>query len=195
MKKLTLIIAVVIMGVLAFLGLAATKVDNQTGKNAYDFSFEKIAGGELPLSAYKGKVLLIVNTASLCGFTPQYEGLEKLYENYKDKGLVVIAVPSNDFGGQEPETNANIKTFCEVKFAITFPLAAKVDVVGENAHPFYKWAAEILGFGSKPKWNFHKYLVGRDGNLIDFYNSTTTPQSANLIQAIEKALEVSDKNP
>ncbi len=114
--------------------------------------------------------------------------LKELYDKYKDRGFVVIGVPSNNFGGQEPGDNIEIKEFCESKFAITFPLAEKVDVVGENTHPFYQWAAEVLGFGTKPKWNFHKYLVNTDGQLVDYFNSTTNPGSDRITQAIEKVL-------
>jgi glutathione peroxidase len=157
-------------------------------KTAYDFSFTRIDGEPMPLSAYQGKVLLVVNTASECGFTKQYEGLEELYQQFKDEGLVVIGVPSNDFGGQEPGTNAEIKEFCESKFRITFPLTAKEVVSGEEAAPFYLWAAEVLGEDNAPSWNFHKYLVGRDGKLIDYYSAMTKPTSETLISAVEKAL-------
>jgi len=157
-------------------------------KTAYDFSFTRIDGEPMPLSAYQGKVLLVVNTASECGFTKQYEGLEELYQQFKDEGLVVIGVPSNDFGGQEPGTNAEIKEFCESKFRITFPLTGKEVVSGKEAAPFYLWAAEVLGEDNAPSWNFHKYLVGRDGKLIDYYSAMTKPTSETLISAVEKAL-------
>ena len=145
----------------------------------------------MPLSAYTGKVLLIVNTASQCGFTPQYDGLEKLYQEYKEKGLVVIGVPSNDFGGQEPGSSEEIAQFCKLNFGVSFPMASKEVVSGEKAHPFYIWAKEELGFGTAPKWNFHKYLVGRDGALVDYFNSTTAPDAERLKNAVEKALEAS----
>lgn len=157
-------------------------------QTAYDFSFTRIDGEPMPLSAYRGKVLLVVNTASECGFTKQYEGLEELYQQFKDQGLVIIGVPSNDFGGQEPGTNAEIKEFCESKFRITFPLAGKEVVSGADAAPFYLWAAEVLGKDNAPSWNFHKYLIGRDGKLIDYYSAMTSPTAGSLVSAVEKAL-------
>jgi len=161
---------------------------NASEKTAYDFSFTSLDGGDMPLSGYKGKVLLVVNTASKCGLTPQYKGLEALYNQYKDQGLVIIGVPSNDFGEQEPGSAAEIKKFCELNFGVTFPLTSKQVVTGKEAHPFYQWAYSVLGFGSAPKWNFHKYLVNTDGKLVDYFASTTTPDSDKLKDAIEKLL-------
>lgn len=156
---------------------------------AYDFSFKTLANEDpLPLSGFKGKVILIVNTASQCGFTPQYEGLEKLYETYKNKGFVVLGVPSNDFGSQEPGTAEEIAHFCKLNYGVSFPMTAKEVVSGDNAHPFYKWAHDTLGFGTAPKWNFHKYLIGRQGQLIDHYASTTKPDDKKLVQTIENIL-------
>jgi glutathione peroxidase len=158
-------------------------------QNAYDFSFNTLMGEEImPLSNYKGKVLLIVNTASKCGFTGQYEGLEKLYTNYKDKGLVVIGVPSNDFGAQEPGSSEEIANFCKLNYGVSFPMASKEIVSGDQAHPFYQYAKKTLGFGTAPKWNFHKYLVDRKGVLIDYFNSTTSPDSTKIKTTIESAL-------
>lgn len=157
-------------------------------KTAYDFSFESLTGDAMPLSAYKGKVLLVVNTASKCGFTAQYKDLEALYEKYKDRGLVVIGVPSNDFGAQEPGSAAEIKKFCELNYGVTFPMTSKYAVTGEDAHPFYKYAYEVLGFGSASKWNFHKLLVGRDGKPVDYFGSMTKPDSDKITKAIEKLL-------
>ena len=158
-------------------------------ETAHDFSFASITGEDLPLSQFRGKVMLVVNTASRCGFTPQYDDLQALYDSYRDQGLVVIGVPSNDFGRQELNTAEAIKTFCEVNFNITFPLADKTAVKGNEAHPFYVWAADELGAMSRPRWNFHKYLVGRDGQLIDWYASTTDPNSNKIRTAIEAALK------
>ncbi len=159
-------------------------------KTAYDFSFKTLIDEEaLPLNAYQGKVLLIVNTASKCGLTGQYEGLEKLYQEHKDKGLVVIGVPSNDFGNQEPGSNQEIAKFCKFNFGVSFPMASKEVVTGDDAHPFYKWARESLGFGTAPKWNFHKYLVNRQGKLVDYFNSTTSPDAERLKKAITNALD------
>jgi glutathione peroxidase len=177
-----------ILGVFAMLPFTASAAETPT-KNAYDFSFHTLIGAKpLPLSSYKGKVLLIVNTASHCGFTKQYEGLEKLYTRYKDKGLVVMGVPSNDFGGQEPGSSEEIATFCKLNYGVSFPMTAKEIVSGDDAHPFYQYAKKTLGFGTAPKWNFHKYLVNRNGIVIDHFNSTTSPDSAGIVRAIEKAL-------
>jgi glutathione peroxidase len=159
-------------------------------RTAYDFTFHKLIGDEdLPLSQFKGKVILVVNTASHCGFTPQYQGLEKLYETYRDRGFVIVGVPSNDFGAQEPGTSGEIATFCKLNYGVSFPMASKENVVGDNAHPFYKWAKESLGVLSGPKWNFHKYLINRNGEIVDYFHSTTTPDSDRLISAVEKLLD------
>lgn len=156
---------------------------------AYDFSFSPITGkSEIHLSDFKGKVILVVNTASKCGFTKQYAALEKLYETYKDKGLVVIGVPSNDFGKQEPGSNEEIAQFCKLNYGVSFIITTKEVVSGKNAHPFYKWAKKTLGFGTAPKWNFHKYLINKKGELIDYFNFFTSPDSSRFIKAIEKAL-------
>lgn len=162
---------------------------NATHQNAYDFSFKTLMAEEpMPLEQFKGKVLLVVNTASHCGFTKQYEGLEKLYNTYKDKGLVVIGVPSNDFGEQEPGSNQEIANFCKLNYGVSFPMTAKESVSGDTAHPFYVWAKKTAGFGTAPKWNFHKYLISRNGELVDYFNSTTAPENDRIQQAIEKAL-------
>jgi glutathione peroxidase len=159
-------------------------------RTAYDFTFRRLSGGgEIRLDEFRGKVILIVNTASRCGFTPQYEGLERLYTKYSPQGLVIIGVPSNDFGGQEPGSSEEIASFCRLNYGVTFPLTMKEDVTGSDAHPFYVWAKETLGFGTAPKWNFHKYLVSRDGTLIDYFHSTTSPSSQRLVNAIEQALD------
>lgn len=161
-------------------------------KTAYDFSFETLVGEDpLPLSAYRGKVLLVVNTASKCGFTGQYKGLQALYTRYKEKGLVVIGVPSNDFGEQEPGNGQEIKKFCELNYGVDFPMASKVAVTGDDAHGFYQWIHGVLGFGSAPKWNFHKYLIDRNGKPVDYFISMTDPESEKLTSAIERLLEAS----
>lgn len=163
---------------------------NADAKTAYDFSFKSLKGGAaMPLSAYEGKVILVVNTASKCGLTGQYEGLEKLSQDYGDKGLVVIGVPSNDFGAQEPGTEEDIASFCALNYGVSFPMTAKEKVIGEDAHPFYRWAHDSLGFMSAPKWNFHKYLVGKDGKLVGHFISTTTPDAPQLLSAINDALD------
>jgi len=155
---------------------------------AYDFTLTGIDGKPMPLSQFKGHPLLIVNTASECGYTPQYEDLEKLWLTYKDKGLVVIGVPSNDFGGQEPGTASDIAEFCKLNYGVTFPLADKTVVKGAKAQPFYKWAGEKAGMLGRPKWNFHKYLIGADGHFIDWFSTQTKPMSPKITAAIDKAL-------
>jgi Glutathione peroxidase len=157
-------------------------------KFAYDFEFHTIDGGHLPLETYRDKVMLVVNTASQCGLTPQYEGLEKLYSDYKDQGLVVLGVPCNQFAGQEPGTESEIKEFCETRFNVDFPLTAKADVKGDTAHPFYKWAKEVLGEPAEPVWNFHKILVGKDGKLIRAFGPRTEPLDDEVVGAIKAAL-------
>jgi glutathione peroxidase len=155
---------------------------------AYDFSFKSIDGSALPLTNFKGKALLVVNVASQCGLTPQYSGLEALWKANRDKGLVILGVPANDFGAQEPGTEAEIKTFCETRFAVDFPMTAKEHVIGVEAHPLYKWVASELGDAAAPKWNFHKYLFGRDGAIAGTFGSRTEPNAADLAAAIKDAL-------
>jgi glutathione peroxidase len=156
--------------------------------SAFEHEFEAIEGGKLPLGQWRGKALLVVNTASFCGFTPQYEGLQALWQRYEARGLVVIGVPSNDFGEQEPKAESEILGFCKGAFGVTFPLTTKQAVKGPQAHPFYVWAREALGAGNAPRWNFHKYLVGRDGKLIAGYGSQVEPLSPELTKAIEATL-------
>ena len=161
-------------------------------ENAYSYSFKDINEEDvINLSDYKGKTLVVVNTASLCGFTYQYDGLQKLYDDYKDQGLVVLGVPSNDFGNQESGTNSEVKEFCESTFSITFPLTEKNVVKGKDAHPFFKWPKKELGFiGGVPRWNFHKIIIGKDGNAIAGYTALTSPSSKKFISEIEKALQL-----
>lgn len=156
--------------------------------SAHDFAFNAIDGQPLPLTTFKDKVVLVVNTASKCGLTPQYDGLEKLYSTYKDKGLVVLGVPCNQFMGQEPGTDEEIQTFCSTTFGIDFPMTSKVDVKDADAHPFYKWAETELGEPAVPVWNFHKILIGKNGEAIQAFGPRTEPQDAGLTAAIEAAL-------
>lgn len=153
--------------------------------SAYDFEFAGIDNKPVKLADWKGKAILIVNTASFCGYTKQYSGLQELWSTYEAKGLVVLGVPSNDFGEQEPKAEGEIKKFCEGAFGVTFPLTAKQVVTGEGAHPFYKWVTAAAG---APKWNFHKYLIGRDGTLRKAFASPVTPMSQELTGAIDAAL-------
>ena len=158
------------------------------GQSAWDFSFTAIDGDKLPLSQYEGRALLVVNTASRCGFTPQYDALQQIWQDYKERGLVVIGVPSDDFGGQELASEAEVKQFCEVNFNIDFPLTAITKVKGGIAHPFYLWAGQEAGMLARPKWNFHKYLIDRNGQLAASFSSMTLPTSDKIRTAIETAL-------
>ena len=156
---------------------------------AHDFEFRSLDGdGVLALRDFAGKAVLVVNTASECGFTPQYAGLETLWEKYAGRGLVVLGVPSNDFGAQEPGDAGEIGEFCQATYGVTFPLAQKAAVIGGSAHPFYAWIAAELGEGAAPKWNFHKYLVGPDGALAGAWPSKVEPLSDELVEAVEAAL-------
>ncbi|MEQ8349651.1 MAG: glutathione peroxidase [Sneathiellaceae bacterium] len=156
--------------------------------SAHDYDFTSIEGQPLSLAQYRGQAILVVNTASLCGFTPQYAGLQQLWERYRDRGLVVLGIPSNQFGGQEPGAAGEIKQFCEVNFGIDFPMTEKLQVSGPKAHPFYHWVAAQLGAGAVPRWNFHKILVAPDGHAVAAFPSTTGPQDAELVAAVERAL-------
>jgi glutathione peroxidase len=155
--------------------------------SVYNFTLETIDGRPQALSAYKGQVLLIVNTASKCGFTKQYAGLQSVYEKYKDRGLVVLGFPANNFGGQEPGTNEEIQQFCTTRFNVTFSMFEKISVKGDDIHPLYVWLTSHPN-GAPVSWNFNKFLIGRDGNLIAHFGSRTTPESEELNAAIEKAL-------
>lgn len=159
--------------------------------SAYDFTFKTIKGEPLPLTQFQGKAVLVVNTASKCGLTPQYEGLESLYKDMRDEGLVVLGVPCNQFMGQEPGSEAEIAEFCETRFNVDFPMTSKVDVKGEGAHPFYKWAKERLGDEAEPVWNFHKILIGKDGQPVRAFGPRTEPKDDEVKQAIAAALRSS----
>jgi len=156
--------------------------------SAYDFSFETLQGKPYPLKDFSGQPMVVVNTASKCGFTPQYAGLESVWKRYRDRGLLVIGVPSNDFGNQEPGTHDQIATFCEVNYGVDFPMMAKVHVKGDAAHPFFKWAGGEGGMLAKPRWNFYKYLIGKDGRLSTWFASLTAPDSAKFTAALEKII-------
>ena len=166
-----------------------TVANANAADNLYDFTLTGLDGKPMPLEQFKGHPVLLVNTASECGFTPQFDGLEKLWEAYKDKGLVVIGVPSNDFGGQEPGVGHEIANFCQKNYGVTFPLADKSVVSGAEAIPVYKWAGTQAGFLGKPNWNFHKYLFGKDGKFVDWFASTTEPQSEKIVAAVDKVLK------
>ena len=154
----------------------------------FDLNVNSISGDELNLSKLKGKTILLVNVASNCGFTKQYDDLQNLHENYKNKGLVVIGMPSNQFGGQEPGSEKEIKNFCETNFNITFQMTSKYDVKGDNAHPIYIWAKETFGKSTVPKWNFHKILINKEGKVEDTFASFTNPMSKKIINKLEEIL-------
>ena len=156
--------------------------------NFHDFEITSISGDNIKLSDYKNKVVLLVNTASQCGFTPQYDGLQSLWETYRDRGLVVIGVPSNDFGEQEPGGRDDIKEFCSVNFNVDFPMSDKVSVRGADAHPVYQWLAATLGASSRPRWNFYKYLIDANGQPVAYFSSMTRPNSSKITKAIEAEL-------
>ena len=157
-------------------------------KLAYDFSFRGIDGNVINLENYKSKVIVVVNVASRCGYTPQYKDLQELWGKYKERNLVVIGIPTNNFK-QEPGTNKDIKKFCESNFGISFPLTEKTNVIGADAHPFYKWAKKNYGIGAIPKWNFHKIVVDKNGKITDTFASFTKPSSKKFINSIEKEIK------
>lgn len=176
--------------------MCSTSAQSEEAKNnssAYLFSFTDINGATVPLSHFENKVILIVNTASQCGYTSQYADLQMLHKRYADKGLVIIAVPSPDFGNQEFSDKNKIKSFTHETYAIDFMLMSPEHVKGEKAHPLYQWAYSQYGFIGAPKWNFHKYLINKQGQLIDWFSSSTKPTSKKIKQAISQALSVSDE--
>jgi glutathione peroxidase len=154
---------------------------------AYAFSFAGLKGEEIRLADHAGKPILIVNTASLCGYTPQYAGLQQLWSRFRERGLLVIGVPSNDFGGQEPGGVSEISQTAEQEYGVSFPMAAKVDVRGANPHPFYRWAAAERPLET-PRWNFHKYLIGRDGRIAAVFATNVEPMDARVVNAVAKEL-------
>ncbi len=158
-------------------------------KLAYDFKFNDLDGSSLSLNDFKGKVIVVVNVASQCGFTKQYEDMQKIWEQYQTKGIIMLGVPSNDFGNQEPGNSKEIKNFCEAKFGITFPMTEKVSVKGENAHPFFIWAKENHGKSAIPKWNFHKIIIDKSGKIAETFSSITNPSSKKFIKTLEKLLK------
>ena len=164
-----------------------SKASSNNVSSVYDFEFSGINGNLIKLSDYKGKVLVIVNVASRCGYTPQYEDLQKLWSEYKERNLVVLGVPTNNFR-QEPGSNQEIKKFCETNFGITFPMTEKINVIGANSHPFYKWAKKDFGIGAIPKWNFHKIVIGKNGKIEDTFASFTKPTSKKFVELIERLI-------
>jgi glutathione peroxidase len=177
------------MKTFALLALIAMNTIAVSAQSIYDIKLKDIDGKDTTLAAYKGKAVLIVNVASKCGYTKQYAGLEALYQKYKDQGLVVLGVPCNQFGGQEPGTNEEIKQFCSSKYNVTFPLFDKIEVNGANRHPLYvQLAGKDSPFPGDIKWNFNKFLIGRDGKIVKRFDSKVAPESEELTTAVESAL-------
>jgi len=184
MKRLFMLSAVL----MACLWMQNASTGHAMPASAHDIAFTSIDGDPLPLSNFAGKAVLVVNTASRCGFTYQYEGLQAVFDQYRDRGLVVLGVPSNDFGQQEPGSEAEIKHFCEVNFSLDFPLTEKQSVIGAEAHPFFHYVADALGEKSLPRWNFHKYLIDPKGQLVGAWASQAEPGGAEITGAIEQVL-------
>lgn len=160
-------------------------------KSIYNFTMKDIDGKDVPLSDYKGKVVMVVNVASKCGYTPQYKQLEQVYEKYKDKGFVILGFPANNFGSQEPGTNVEIKQFCTANYGVSFPMFAKISVKGDDTHPLYQYLTskeDDPQFGGPISWNFNKFLIGRDGKIINRFESKIKPDDAQVTQDVEKAL-------
>ena len=173
LNKFKIFILIIMISFLGNINNANTEYETL----AYDYSFTDLDGNQLSLANYKGKVIVVVNVASQCGFTSQYEDMQKIWENYQAKGVIMLGIPSNDFGQQEPGSNKEIKNFCESKFGITFPMTEKVSVKGPKAHPFYVWAKENHGKSAIPKWNFHKIIIDKSGKVFETFSSMTNPSS------------------
>ena len=156
-------------------------------KSFHDFSIESISGEDIVLADYKEKVVLLVNTASQCGFTPQYAGLQKIYDRYKDDGFVVLGVPSDDFN-QELSNDDDVKKFCEIRYGVNFPLTSIQKIKGDTAHPLYKWISGNTSVIGQPRWNFHKYLISKEGQILNWFSSMTSPTSEGLLNQVEQAL-------
>jgi glutathione peroxidase len=172
-------------------GAASNGVGKGTAKSVYDFTLKDAKGKDVKLEEFRGRVVMLVNVASKCGYTPQYEGLQKIYERYKDRGFTILGFPANNFGAQEPGTNEEIQEFCRINYGVTFPIFSKISVKGQDQHPLYKY---LTGKESNPdfageiKWNFNKFLVGRDGRILARFDSADKPEDAKVTQAIEQAL-------
>ncbi len=194
MSKIRIAVSVLVVGWGLIAGLHSVQAD-QEGQlmvaktpSIYDFTMDDIDGKPVNLSQYRGKVLLVVNTASFCGNTPQYSDLEKIYEAYQEKGFEILAFPANNFGQQEPGTNQEIKTFCFTKYSLTFPLFSKISVKGEDKHPLYRYLTEQSPFPGEVEWNFQKYLIDRSGNVVARYHHRTKPLSDEIVRGVETAL-------
>ena len=183
MKKL------VIIGISILMFFFKTQATADYEKVFFDFKIDSISGEEIDFNEYRNKVILLVNTASYCGFTPQYDDLQKLWNKYKKDGLIVLGIPSNSFN-QEKKVNEDVKKFCEVNFNINFPLSAITEVKGDNAHEIFKWAESNYGKSAIPKWNFYKILINKEGKIEDTYSSFTNPTSNKIVSKIEELLKI-----
>ena len=184
LNKIYALLIILITIMFSFSNKASAEYD----KLIYDFEIKSITGEKIDFSKYKSKVILLVNVASECGFTKQYTDLQNLWQKYREKNLIVLGVPSNQFGSQEPGSNDEIKDFCETNFNINFPMTSKYDVKGENAHDIYKWAKDTFGKSAVPKWNFHKILIDKNGKIHDTFASFTNPMSKKIIKELENIL-------
>ena len=178
---------------LFFVKAKDSKTDGKgTAKSVYDFTLKNAKGQDVKLSDYRGQVVMLVNVASKCGYTPQYEGLQKIYERYKDQGFTILGFPANNFGAQEPGTDEEIQQFCRINYGVTFPVFSKISVKGDDKHPLYKYLTEKETnpqFAGEIKWNFNKFLVSKDGKIIARFESADKPEDAKVTQAIESALK------
>lgn len=199
MSKLSLLFVVALCtftAVSCTSSIAPERTAEANGNSVYDFKMKDIDGNDVELKKYKGSVLLVVNTASQCGYTPQYEGLQKIFDKYKGEGFTVLGFPANNFGGQEPGTEKEIKEFCTLKYKVTFPMFAKISVKGEDQHPLYTYLTSKETnpeFAGDIKWNFNKFLIGRDGKILARFDSKATPESEEVAKAIEAALAAKSK--
>ena len=195
MKKLLIGVAVAMTVSAAMLFLVkanVSTVEKGKGKTVYDFTMKDTGGKDVKLEQFRGKVVMLVNVASKCGYTPQYDGLQKIYEQYKDQGFVILGFPANNFGAQEPGTNEEIVEFCRINYGVKFPIFSKISVKGEDKHPLYKYLTEPAtnpDFSGEIKWNFNKFLIGRDGKIIARFESADKPEDAKVTGAIEGALK------
>jgi len=170
----------------------SNSVGKETAKSVYDFTLKNSKGKDVKLEEFRGQVVMLVNVASKCGYTPQYDGLQKIYERYKDQGFTILGFPANNFGAQEPGTNEEIQEFCRINYGVTFPVFSKISVKGDDKHPLYKYLTEKESnpeFAGEIKWNFNKFLVGRDGRIVARFDSADKPEDAKVTQAIEHALK------
>jgi len=194
MKKYWIGVAALMFISAAGLLLVETKYSKETkkgNKSVYDFTLKNVGGKDVKLEQFRGQVVMLVNVASKCGYTPQYDGLQKIYEQYKDRGFVVLGFPANNFGAQEPGTNEEIKEFCRINYGVTFPIFSKISVKGEDIHPLYKYLTEKETdpeFAGEIKWNFNKFLIGKDGKIIARFDSKDKPEDPQVTAAIEQAL-------